>query len=70
MTSEKKIFHTKWYHVCMALIYILAGVFLIIKGNSDHENFPSAIGWLLCAYGGFRLISRLLMYRRNSENPD
>jgi len=62
-------FQSKWYHICVAAIYIAAGLVLIWKDDSEGQSFqPAMIGWILCSYGGYRIISRLL--RKNSEKPE
>ena len=64
MTSDGSFFRTKWYHLCMALLYIGAGVVLILQGDDETKMLqPSYLGWLLVIYGAWRLLSRWLLKR-------
>jgi hypothetical protein len=65
MTKGSHLFQSKWYHALMATIYFLAGVLILIKGYSgDSVDNIIIIGWLLCIYGTFRLVSKILSFKK------
>jgi len=50
----------------MATIYFLAGVLILYKGYSDSSADTTVfiIGGLLCVYGTYRLVSKLLSFKK------
>ena len=65
MTNKTQLFQSKWYHVIMATIYFLAGVVILIKSYSaDTVDNTVILGWLLCIYGAYRLVSSWISFRK------
>jgi len=54
----------------MSAVYIIAGIILILKGNSTNDTFQAGlIGWILCGYGVYRILSRVML-NKNSEKAE
>jgi hypothetical protein len=64
------VFRSRGYHVLMASIYIAAGGVILYKSYTDPDSSNvKIIGWLLCAYGIFRLVSKLIALRKPLNEP-
>jgi hypothetical protein len=49
----------------MATIYFLAGVAILIKCyTAEAVDNTVIIGWLLCIYGAYRLVSSWINFRK------
>ncbi len=71
MIKATPVFQSKWYHLIMAAIYFLAGVFILYKGYSGADTGNTIIiGWLLCIYGTYRLVSKWLSFKKVEKVND
>jgi len=50
------IFKSLAYQITLASVYLIAGLLLVFSEQSQKQGF-SAIGWVLVAYGLFRLVT-------------
>ncbi len=71
MIKATPVLQSKWYHLIMAAIYFSAGVFILYKGYSGAVTDNTIIiGWLLCIYGTYRIVSKLLSLKKAEKVND
>jgi len=65
MSPSGGFFKSIGYHIAAALIYMVAGIALVFSSQQNTQT--TIIGWMIFGYGTYRLLSRIIQFRRSEK---